>query len=78
MTWDEESSLLLRTIALRRANALPVVLADCGRYYLCGSDVRPWETKRRISVERLLELVESAEALAGRQPAAQEEQVWGR
>lgn len=74
MTWDEESSLILRVVALQRANALPLVLADCGRYYLCGSDVRPWETRRSISVERLRELVEAAEA--GRKPAVREERVW--
>jgi hypothetical protein len=79
MTWDEESSLLLRAIALQRAGKLPLLLADCGRLYVCDSETDPWETRRPITRERLRELVEAAEARAGwpeRKPPGRETRAW--
>lgn len=70
MTWAEESSVLLRAVELRRAGRLPMVLADRGQLYVCGSEVTPWDTRRRISAERLLAMVAAAEARWPERPAA--------
>lgn len=60
--WDPaETRLILRYLALRKRGAVGIILADCGVYYRCESEMGPWGSKVRISVEEFGHLLDRAE-----------------
>lgn len=59
--FSAEHALLMRVLELRRSGRIGVVFADAGQYSVAEDSCDPWNTRRRVSVEQLRELVEQLE-----------------
>ena len=68
---QDEIDLVLRALALRKTGSIGVLWAEGGRYWISTSEFDLYESRQRVSLAALHELVEQCEAAArehGRRP----------